>query len=173
MLCGKERCPILVKFYSSVKTKPLIDSTSLHGSTPPSVFVGREGYPKVNIGPMLPPIQGDTAFIDTPEQWVGRKIDDIVDFRMKLVRGKYRTSIRNFSGKIVEFTREIALAARPVDMEVIFEKKPHGNIALYDEVQPHGPSAPIKKVWLENPKVEPRIEKAYYDGDLKAKDALI
>ena len=173
LLCGKERCPILVKFYSSAKTKPLIDSTSLHGSTPPSVFVGREGYPKVSVGPMLPPMQGDTSFIDTPEQWVGRKIDDIVDFRMKLVRGKYRTSIHNFSGKIVEFTREVALAASPVDMEVIFEKKPQGNIALYDEVQPHGPSAPIKKVWLANPRVEPRIEKAYYDGDLRAKDALI
>ena len=173
MLCGKDRCPILVKFYSSSKTEPLIDSTSLHGSTPPSVFVGREGYPNVNIGPMLPPIQGDTSLIDTPEQWVGRKIDDIVDFRMKLVRGKYRSSIYNFSGKVVEFTREIALAARPVDMEITFEKKPRGSIALYDEVQPHGPSAPIKKVWLENPRVEPRIERAFYDGDLKARDALV
>ncbi len=173
LLCGKERCPILVKFYSSAKTRPLIDSTSMHGSTPPSVFVGREGYPKVNVGPMLPPIQGDTSIIDTPERWVGRKIDDIVDFRMKLVRGKYRSSIRNFSGKIIEFTREIALAGRPVDMEVTFKKKPHGNITLYDEVQPYGPSAPIKKVWLENPRVEPHIEKAFYDGDLKAKDALL
>ncbi|MEA2053902.1 MAG: Nre family DNA repair protein [Candidatus Thermoplasmatota archaeon] len=173
LLCGKERCPILVKFYSSMKTKPLIDSISIHGSTPPSVFIGREGYPKVNIGPMLPPIQGDTSFIDTPEQWIGRGIDDIVDFRMKLVRGKYLTSVHDFSGKIVEFTREIALAAKSVDMEVTFKKKPRGNIALYDEVQPHGPSAPIKKVWLENPRVEPKIERAFYDGDLKAKDALL
>lgn len=25
--CGKERCPLLVKFYAQTKVKPLIDST--------------------------------------------------------------------------------------------------------------------------------------------------
>jgi len=173
MLCGKDRCPVMVKFYSSVKTRPLIDSTSLHGSTPPSVFVGRYGYPHVDIGPMVPPQQGDTALIDTPEQWIGKNIDDIVDFRMQLVRGKYRNPVTNFSGKIVDFTREIALAARSVDTEITFSRKPRGSIALYDEVQPHGPSAPIRKVWVANPSVDHKIEKAFYDGDLKASDAVL
>jgi len=173
LLCGKERCPVLVKFYASQKAKPMVESISIQGSTPPSVFIGRHGYPNVAIGPMIPPMQGDTSFIDTPETWVGKSIDDIVDFRMKLVRGKYRTSIHNFSGKVVEFTREVALARKPVDMEVLFKKKPTGRIALYDEVQPHGPSAPIKKVWIENPSIEAKIEKAFYDTDLKAREAIV
>ena len=77
MLCGKDRCPIIIKFYSSMKTKALINGISLYGSTPPSVFVGRYGYPNVSIGPMVPPQQGDTSLIDTPELWIGKSIEDI------------------------------------------------------------------------------------------------
>jgi len=59
--CEKDRCPILVKFYAQTKVKPLIDSTYLEGSSPPSVFVGRFNYPKVFVGPMIPPQHGDTS----------------------------------------------------------------------------------------------------------------
>ena len=80
-LCGKDRCPLMVKFYSQQKTRPLIDSKDLAGSSPPSVFVGRYGYPKVDIGPLIPPEFGDTSIMGTPEKWVGMPIDDIVDLR--------------------------------------------------------------------------------------------
>ena len=173
MLCGKDRCPIIIKFYSSMKTKALINGISLYGSTPPSVFVGRYGYPNVSIGPMVPPQQGDTSLIDTPELWIGKSIEDIVDFRLQLVRGKYRNPITNFNGKVVDFTREIAMAAKSVDTEITFSKKPSGSIALYDEVQPHGPSAPIEKVWAGNPRIDRHIEKVFYDKDLKARDAIL
>jgi hypothetical protein len=121
---------------------------------------------------MVPPQKGDTAVIDTPEQWIGKRIDDIVDFRMSLVRGKYQNPVNNFSGKVVDFTREVALSAKPVDTEVTFLKKPQGKITLYDEVQPHGPSAPIKKFSADNPTFDHHIEKVFYDGDLKARDAI-
>jgi hypothetical protein len=98
--------------YSKMKTAPLFDSLSIEGSSPPSVFIGRFGYPKVNIGPMIPPIHGDTSEMDTPELWIGKKIDDIVDFRSQLVRGMHRVDIFDVesSNKIVEITRELALA---------------------------------------------------------------
>ena len=104
-LCGKDRCPILVKFYAKQKTVPMLDSTSMEGSSPPSVFVGRFGYPKVYIGPMIPPIIGDTSIMDMPEQWAGLSIDEIVKFRFQLVRGKYLTNVNDFSGRIVEQTQ--------------------------------------------------------------------
>ena len=172
LLCGKPRCPVLVKYYAAVKTKPLIDKKTIYGSSPPSIFVGRYGYPKVSIGPMLPPLQGDTSYMDMPELWHNRSIDDIVDFRMKLVRGKHHIYVNNLNDKIAEYTQEIAMAYKPVEMEIEFEKKPIGKIALYDEVQPHGPSANIKKLWIGNAKVDKRIEKLYYD-ELKAKDAIL
>ena len=75
MLCGKRRCPIMARIYSNVRTAPLIDTLSLAGSSPPSVFVGRVGYPKVDVGPMIPPRFGDTHLLDTPEEWVGQPIE--------------------------------------------------------------------------------------------------
>lgn len=175
MLCGKSRCPVIVKLYSRMKTAPLLDSLSLHGATPPSVFVGRIGYPKIDIGPMIPPIQGDTSLMDTPELWVGMKIDEIVEFRSKLVRGKYRvevTDVENTS-KIVNITRELALASNSSEVEAHFLKRPMGKIALSDSVQPYGPSAPLRKLDVDNVKYDFKIEKAYYDTDLKARDAVI
>ncbi|RLF50955.1 MAG: hypothetical protein DRN11_03685 [Thermoplasmata archaeon] len=172
MLCGKTRCPVLVRYYKNLEAKPLVEKKVIFGSSPPSIFIGRNGYPKVYAGPMLPPIQGDTSYMDTPELWHGKQIDDIVDFRMKLVRGKHRIDVRNARGKIAEYTQEIAMAVKPVEMEIEFEKKPKGVIALYDEVQPHGPSAPIKKLWVANPKVDKRIEKTFYD-EMKATEAVL
>ena len=96
-LCGKDRCPLMIKFYSQQKTMPLIDTKDLAGSSPPSVFVGRYGYPKVDIGPLLPPEFGDTTVMDRPEMWMGKSIDEIVDFRFRLVRGKYRIDATDFS----------------------------------------------------------------------------
>ena len=174
-LCGKARCPVIVRYHSKVKVKPFLDSLRLEGSSPPSVFIGRIGYPKVAIGPMIPPVMGDTSEIDTPERWLHKTLDDIVDFRSQLVRGKFTVNVTNVESphRVVEFTRELALSKNAVFTDALFEKKPYGKIAFYDEVQPHGPSAPLKSLDITNPKYEQHIEKAYYDTDLKAKDAIL
>lgn len=173
-LCGKSRCPAVVKFHSQDKVRPLIDTLKLGGSSPPSVFVGRIGYPKISIGPMIPPVMGDTSLIDTPELWLDKSIDDIVDFRSMLIRGKHTVDVYDVesSNKIVESTRELAMSKNSVFSEAVFEKKPRGKIAFYNESQPHGPSAPLKKFDISNPKYEQHIEKAFYDIDLKARDAV-
>ncbi len=173
-LCGKSRCPVLVKFYSTEKVKPLINSLKVGGSSPPSVFIGRIGYPKVSIGPLIPPVMGDTSVIDMPELWLDRSIDDIVDFRSMLVRGKYQVDVFDVENpnKIVGYTRELALSKNSVFTEAVFTKKPVGKIAFYDEAQPHGPSAPLKMFEITNPKYDFHIEKAFYDTDLKSADAI-
>jgi hypothetical protein len=175
LLCGKSRCPVILRFHSRTKVKPLIDTLRMGGSSPPSVFIGRIGYPKVSIGPMIPPMMGDTSIIDTPELWLDKTIDDIVDFRSMLVRGKHNVDVFDVesSNKLVSLTREIALAKNSVYTEALFKKKPRGKISFYDEIQPHGPSAPIKKLDIANPKYDHKIEKTYYDRDLKSKDAVL
>lgn len=175
LLCGKSRCPVIVRYHSTNKIKPYISTLKLGGASPPSIFIGRVGYPKVAIGPMIPPVMGDISLIDTPELWLDKQLDEIVDFRSQLVRGKYQVKVTdvNNSNKIVEFTRDLALSKNSVFSEAIFEKKPYGRISFYDEIQPHGPSAPIKKLDISNPKYEQNIEKAYYDTDLKSRDAVL
>ncbi|VVB93308.1 Uncharacterised protein [uncultured archaeon] len=174
LLCGKQRCPVLVKFYSRVKVRPLTDSLNIDGSSPPGVFIGRIGYPYVYVGPLIPPSHGDTSLLDTPEMWIGKSIDDIVDFRSQLVRGKHLVHIRDLeSSRIIEVTREMALCASPIDVEAEFLKKPSARLVLDDEVQPFGPTAPLKKIDIGNTKFDQRMEKAYNDTDLKAKDAVL
>ncbi|MGA9140791.1 MAG: Nre family DNA repair protein [Methanocella sp.] len=174
MLCGKERCPILVKFYAKLKNAPRIDAMTLYGSAP-GVFVGRHGYPMVSIGPLVPPVIGDTSEMDTPERWIGKTIDDIVGFRSSLVRGMYKVNVRKPEkfGKIVENMALLSMAENPVDTNAEFYRKPSGRIELDDEVQPFGPSAPLKKADLGNFRLDDRIEKAYHDTDLMARDAVV
>ncbi len=175
LLCGKPRCPILVKYDSMMRTQPLIDDTSLDGSSPPGVFVGRFGYPKVFVGPLIPPVHGDTEVLDTPETWIGRSLDEIVGFRSQLVRGMHRTHVLDVDGggKIVDLTRELALSTAATDVEAQFARKPRGRLVLDEDVQPFGPSAPIKRFDLGGYRVDPKLDRAYSDTDLRAKPAVV
>ncbi len=174
-LCGKTRCPIMVKVNYFMKSVPLLANEDIAGMSPPSVFIGRVGYPNVYAGPLVPPVSEDTSIYDLPEQWFGKSIDEIVGFRSLLVRGKHRVNVNNLinSGKILDSTRELALADNSVDMELNLTKKPRGSIYLNDDVQPFGPSAPIRDLRVGNARYDHRVEKAYYDTDLKATNAVL
>jgi hypothetical protein len=175
MLCGKAQCPILVRAYSIVKVSTLLTSQDLVGSSPPAVFVGRYGYPYVYAGPLVPPFTGDTSILDTPECWLGASIQDIVDFRVKLVRGKAKFHVRdaNDAPKLLSDVQLMAMGERPVDSEMRLSKRPSASILLDDEVQPMGPSAPIKELRVSDVRASKLIEKAVNDTDLKARDAIL
>ena len=174
MLCGKDRCPLMIKFYSQQRTRSLIDSLDMAGSSPPGVFIGRFGYPKVDIGPLVPPEFGDTSIMDTPERWMGKSIEEIADFRFRLVRGKYRVDVKEFqsAGKVMDYTRELALAINCPDVELSFARRPAGKIVLDDEIQPFGPSARLTQMDITNPRYDHKVEKAFYDTDLRAAEAV-
>ncbi|MDX1814260.1 MAG: hypothetical protein R3319_05665, partial [Candidatus Bathyarchaeia archaeon] len=136
----------MVKVHYFLKSVPLMSTEDISGVSPPSVFIGRIGYPNVYVGPLVPPVHEDTGIYDMPEQWFGRSIDEIVSFRSLLIRGKHRVHVQkiNKAGKIMEQTRELALAETSVDTELKLTKKPRGSIFMDDAVQPFGPSAPIR-----------------------------
>lgn len=151
-----------------------MSSEDVAGASPPSVFVGRVGYPMVYAGPLVPPVEEDTSVYDLPEFWFGRSMDEIVGFRSLLVRGKHRVHVKKFeeAGKIIDQTRELALAVSPVDVELALKNRPRGSIFLDDEVQPFGPSAQIRDLSVGNARWDQRVEKAYFDTDLRATDAV-
>ena len=175
MLCGKPRCPAILKLYSFVKTSKSVGSERMLGSSPPGIFVGRIGYPHVYAGPLVPPVLGDTSLFDAPEQWLGNTIDEIIGFRTNLVRGKFRVNVKKpFKNlRFLNRTLEVALSRDPVETEVAFRKKPSGRFLLDGTVQPMGPSAVLRSMQVGNVKTDSRIEKAYSDGDLKAESAVL
>ncbi|MBA7501575.1 hypothetical protein ES706_00146 [subsurface metagenome] len=175
MLCGKLRCPIVAKAQSLAKSSLQITSPCIQGSTPPGVFVGRIGYPKVYIGPMVPPYRGDTEILDTPELWIGKSIQDIIDYRFALIRGKVRTSVYNAQsgGRLLDTLQELAMGKRPVDAEAMLTRVPNKVITLSGESQPFGPSAPLISFKTSDVSVDHRLERAFYDRDFKAADAVV
>ena len=174
-LCGKTRCPIMVKVNYFLKSAPLMAKEDIDGMSPPSVFIGRIGYPNVYAGPLVPPVHEDTSIYDLPEHWFGKSMDEIVGFRSLLIRGKHRVNVQKFgeAGKIMDQTRELALADSSTDIELNLTKKPRGSIYLDDDVQPFGPSAPIRDLHVKNARYNDKIEKAYYDTDLRATQAVV
>lgn len=174
LLCGKPVCPIVLKYQAFARTMPLIDGRELDGSSPPGVFVGRFGYPKVSLGPLVSPMHGDTLLYDTPEEWVGRPVADVVSFRTSLVRGTHRLHVLDAEKPIpmVDRVQTLALAAESVEVEARFRRAPRGHLTLSDEIPPYGPTAPIESMRLDVRRVDQHLERLSSDTDATARVAV-
>ncbi|MFQ5977714.1 MAG: hypothetical protein ACE5OZ_06285 [Candidatus Heimdallarchaeota archaeon] len=175
LLCGKTRCPVVARVHSFQKTTGSLASSHLSGSSPPSVFVGRIGYPHVYVGPMVPSYHGDTTVLDQTESWFDYDLPKILDFRSSLVRGMFRAKVTDLrkSNKILAQTRELTLSHKSADAEMGLKRPPRLKLEVDADVQPMGPSGPISKLSVDVGKTDHQIEKAFYDGDLLAQDAVI
>ena len=151
----------------------LYSSNFLSGTSPPSVFVGSYNYPKVGVGPMVPPIHGDTSLLDIPERWSGKTLEEIVNFRLSLVRGVQKVSVIEPEGRFIENLQEVAMASRPIDSDIEFQKSTIPVTSLDGESAPFGPLGEIKKIKFSGTTSVKPIEKVYYDKDLKAQDAVL
>ncbi|MEK6981658.1 MAG: hypothetical protein AABX38_01890 [Candidatus Micrarchaeota archaeon] len=164
----------LKKLTSKMQFRSVEVGEKLEGTSPPSVFIGSFGYPKVYVGPMMSNEYGDTSILDAPEHWISnnKKIEDIVQFRLNLVRGKSTVSINDLKNKLVNNLQEISLAKNSVESEAEFHSKPKG-FTFNDDHAPFGPSAALDKFDIGNVKFEHNLEKAHYDTDLRSKEAVI
>ena len=151
----------------------LFRSDSISGSSPPSIFVGLYGYPKVGVGPMVPPIHGDTTLLDSPELWLGKTLEDIVNFRLSLVRGIEKLSIQNTQGRFIENLHEVAMSSHSIDTDLQFHKTTLPVTTIDGESAPFGPVGDIKSAKFFGTRSDKSIERVYYDHDLKAQDAVL
>lgn len=164
MLCSK-KCPILPAL------KPVVEvGKEVFGSSPPSLFVGRYGYPKVRMCPALPPVIGDTVIYDKPEMWKSLEVEKILEFRYSMLLGQFRVDVNK---RGIEEIQELTLYDKPVDVEISFAKPPRPRVMFDDILPPFGPAAPAKGVRIFSTPKPPRVvEKVYYENDLKAVDAM-
>ena len=151
----------------------LFTSDSLDGASPPSVFVGSYGYPKVSVGPMVPPMHGDTTLLDSPELWVGKSLEEIVNFRLSLIRGIKNMPINEPNGRYIENLHEVAMSSRPIDSELQFYKNPKPVASIDGESAPFGPVGEVASAKFSSTSSDKSIQRAYYDHDLKAQDAVV
>jgi len=132
------------------------------------------GYPNVVVAAGLPPEVGDTSLYDLPERWLEVPLDDVIRFRLTLVRGGRKVSILDVSSPFVEQLREVSLSIRPVDVEAEFEKKPKPDVLLDENAPPMGPLAIVRRLRTgSSPYIVREVEKVYADRDLRARDAIL
>jgi DNA repair protein NreA len=160
-------------------------SSTISGASPPSVFVGQYGYPKVSIGPMVPPnIHGNTSSIlDSPERWVGKTLHEILNYRLSLVRGLNSIKINDLDNKFILSLQELIMSSKPAESEVNFHNIPtfpqssllsNQNNDLNQEFTPFGPQAEIKSFKLSSStSTNKKIDNMYSDTTIKATDAVI
>jgi hypothetical protein len=174
-LSGEKKCAIHVKADSLAAHHPEFDLKSISGSSPPGVFVGRFRYPNVYVGPMVPSISGNTEILDTPEWWMGKGFDEIVDFRYSLLRGYSKANVAEAQkgGRLIETLQDVAMMTKPVDTELVLARPPRKILDMREDSQPFGPIAPLTSFHAGNSSVDNRIEKAFYDSDLAADDAVL
>jgi hypothetical protein len=178
MLCGIDPCPLLRRIAHHLP-KVAFKGRDLFGSSPPSLFVGRHGYPQVSVGPMLPPEhreERDARLLDSPREWLGMSIPDVVGMRSSLVRTTHKVRVDSpmRPDRILGLSQELAVAARPVDAEVRLTREVRfGAPSVAEFTAPHGPTAGVERAVLaENVRVERPVEKATSDTDLRAGEAL-
>ena len=151
----------------------LFSSNFIDGSSPPSVFVGSYGYPKVLVGPMLPPVHGDTTILDLPEKWIGKSLEDIVNYRLSLVRGIKQVPVKKPQGQYIENLQDLAMSSRATDTEIEFTKNTAPIISIDGHSPIFGPIGEIKSAKFSTSSSDKDIQKAFYDKDLLAQDAVM
>ncbi len=165
-----------------IKIKALdLVSTDYTGNSPPTVFVGSKyiNLKKANVGILSPLENKEEAWkYDNPYYWYNNSYDikKIVELRANLINARKQQGIfdvRN-SSKFLELAQEIAMSFRPTTIDVQLEKKLIPKINMDSIHLPFGPSGNIKSIEAtENIKVNQKIEKVFYDTDLKAADAIV
>jgi hypothetical protein len=150
----------------------------IDGSSPPSLFVGEYGYPHVRVGPMVPPYHGDTSILDNPELWLGKSLEEIVNYRINLLKGTMIHNVSKISDRYIESLQDLALSKRAVDSTMTFEKTPSqylNEMVLSSNLEeiPTVFSAPVSEFKIYPSTSDEKIEKKYYDGDLLASDAVV
>lgn len=168
------RDPHMLKYYYKFRVLSLIEKEDIYGSSPPDIFVGRFGYPNVFIGPLVPPIGGDTSELGLPETWANKSIPEIVEARSMLVRGMQKERVQNVdNSRIGSMLQELAIADKYASVDMQLSRKPNLMVKFDDNSQPFGPSAPMKEMSVGNTKANRQMEKAYFDTSMLARDGIV
>jgi hypothetical protein len=139
----------------------------------PSIFIGSHSYPKVNTGVLSPQHLGDSSLLDSPKNWYqkGYNVEKVASLRTSLVNSKKKIKVEEADNFLTN-TREVAMARKPVDIEVSLSDRPGSSISG-GRVKPVSASGDVEDFLLtENPTVEKKLEHLYYDTDAKAETAV-
>jgi len=161
------------------KYKNIGKVSELDTTSPPSVFIGSKlRYPLVNVGILSPLEKDEEAWVyDEPEFWAKNSfgIRDIISLRESLLNSRFQSRVtdpRSGNRKFVEMAQELALASKPVDVEIEIKGRVGPGFRRDRILAPQGMNAPLKKAKITgNVKVDSKLDKVMND-DIKAVEAV-
>ena len=172
--CGNFNCSVCTKSVANFKLRSRISKDNFFGSSP-APFIGRHGYPFVNVGILSPPERTDEAWIyDAPLHWSAQnfQIPRIVDYRASLINAHSKGHVKN-PDRMLKISQEVGMASKPVEVEMLLKSMPVIRMSVDSASAPVGPSASVRKVSItSNPKIHTKVDKVHSDSDLKSSEAL-
>jgi len=160
----------------------VVQGDSIYGGVSPSIFVGQSNYPQVSTGILSPVGVGDAeeaATYETSAGWYdeGVSIADVFRRRSSLLNTNQSATadVHDAWDGFVGTQREVAIADRPVTVEVGLDEKPDLDLDVSpgDVGTPVGPRARAESATLaENPHVPRPVKKTLEDDDWTAQGAM-
>src|SRR3989338_10463311 len=142
----------------------------------PAPFIGRFGYPNVNLGILSPQFTGEMEQYDSPRLWAKNNfgIGEIAANRYSLVNSRSIASVKQLTGKFLQIAQEVGMAKTASEVEIALKKPPQLSLKPEKEIIPFGPGSEVQKARITaNTKVDSRVEKVVRDTDLKAALAIV
>lgn len=163
---------------TNFKSRNIKDISKLNSNSPPSVFIGSKlGYPMVNVG-ILSPLERDknSWVYDDAKYWAENDFDisDVLKLRNSLLNSRFQSKVSDsrLNKKFVELAQEIAIASKPVDVEIELKHKLKFGRDKDKILTPYGMRAGLKKVKItSNVKVDRKIDKMIND-EVKASEGI-
>ncbi len=175
--CEARGCPLMDRWTGLVPADT-VSGRSAYGPSPPSLFVGRFGYPNVSLGPLMTPGNVDDAgLLDAPPSWTSMELGDVLAMRSGLLRGNATVEVEDAQDvhdptRAMDVSQELAMASKPAYTELTFDKDVELTFSpvLAGASAPTGPNVRLERAELaENPRVPKRVDQIVADTDARAK----
>ncbi len=159
--CGLPKCPILEAAKDYIP-RIKVSGDSIFGLSPPSIFVGRYGYPHVYAGPLISENDEGTVFSQTSALY-GKDLEYIMGIASTLLRTSKRVNVKKVGGRLVEKTQEIAMSLKPLDTEIKVEKT-IGIPEVDEYFHPTGPRIIPRRIdVVDNPDIPRKVDSLVED----------
>lgn len=163
---------------TNFKIKNFSNVYQLDSTSPPSIFIGSKlPYPIVNVGILSPLERDENAWLyDDAKFWAENNfsISDVSKIRESLLNSRFRSNVNDakINKKFVGIAQEIAMASKPVDVEIELKKGLDFDKQKDRILTPHGMKAGLKKAKItSNVRIHRKVEKMT-SGEYKASEGI-
>ncbi len=179
-MCGIAPCPLLVEVRSRLPVSESSRVLEMAGPSPPSVFVGRYGYPDVRAG-LTASLSPDEGFSDSsngdPAEFFGRPLEEVAARHACLITGGKRMGVSSAVSPdlVLEATQLVAKSSSSVEVELDFsEPVSVGRSPTFDSMStPLGPTGEVLRAEvIGNARVSRKIDSISEEVDVLASEAM-